>query len=236
MFPGSNIARTIARCGFDWITVDAEHGNIDDAAMHEAVTAIAGCGVSPLVRVAANEGWMFKRALDAGAHGIIVPLLKTEADARQVVDGCKFPPQGARGFGSPFPMGSFNKGLTQTEYLQQANESLVTIVQIETKEALANIKEIAAVPGIDVLFIGPFDLGNNIGHPIQGSMAPDLKEAIATILRTANEAGKAAGIYATSGEQARAYAQQGFHLISAATDVPSLSASMSEALKQAAGR
>ena len=173
-----------------------------------------------------------KGALDAGAHGVVVPLLKTAEDARKVVDACKFPPQGSRGFGSPFPMGSFNPGLTQLEYLQQANDSLVTIVQIETKEALENISEIANVPGIDVLFVGPFDLGNNIGYPIQGQMAPELKQAIAKVLQVANEANKAAGIYATSGGQAKEYAQQGFHLISAATDVASLAASMSAAVSQ----
>lgn len=148
------------------------------------------------------------------------------------MDACKFPPQGSRGFGSPFPMGSFGSGLTQLEYLRQANDSLVTIVQIETKEALSNIDEIAKTPGIDVLFVGPFDLGNSIGHPIDGEMAPELKESIARVLRSANEAGKACGIYATSGAQAQNYAQQGFHLISAATDVSSLSSSMTAALKQ----
>ncbi|TKA38496.1 hypothetical protein B0A49_13741, partial [Cryomyces minteri] len=203
MLPGTNHARTIARCGMDWICVDTEHGNIDDGAMHEAVAAIAGCGVSPVVRIAANEGWMVKRALDAGAHGIIVPLLYTAADAELLVRSAKFPPLGGRGFGSPFPMEKFSNQTTG-EYLQQANDALVTIVQIETKEALHNVAAIAAVPGVDVLLIGPFDLGNNIGHPIlDGTMHPDLKAAIATIHKAATDAGKRSGIYCTSGEQAR---------------------------------
>lgn len=171
-------------------------------------------------------------ALDAGAHGVVVPLLKTPEEAQKVVDACKFPPQGSRGFGSPFPMNSFGSSLSQLEYLRQANDNLVTIVQIETKEALANIDQIASTPGIDVLFVGPFDLGNSIGHPIDGQMAPELKESIAKVLRSANDAGKAAGIYATSGAQAQEYARQGFHLISAATDVSSLSSSMAAALNQ----
>ncbi|KAI9780192.1 MAG: hypothetical protein M1835_004539 [Candelina submexicana] len=233
--PGSNLSRTIARSGFDWVLVDTEHGNIDDGAMHECVAAIAGCGVSPIVRIAANEGWMVKRALDAGAHGIIVPLLYTEEDARKLVSSAKFPPTGVRGFGSPFPMGSFGNETT-AQYLQQANESLLTIVQIETKEALHNVDAIAQVPGIDVLFVGPFDLGNNIGHPIlDGSMHEDLQKAIASILRAAKQNEKRAGIYATSGEQARKFSDQGFNMVSVAADMNALQTYFESALSSAKG-
>lgn len=134
--------------------------------MHEAVAAIAATGISPVVRIAANESWMVKRmyplagfpfqpsqfspmmvwiliprigALDAGAHGIVVPLLYTVDDARKLVESAKFPPLGKRGFGSPFSMASFGT-LTQTDYLFQANDALVTIVQIETKEAFENVR------------------------------------------------------------------------------------------------
>lgn len=109
--------------------------------MHESVAAIASCGVSPLVRIPDNQGWMVKRALDSGAHGIVVPLLYTAEDARKLVQSAKFPPLGQRGYGSPFSMGMFdvNGGMTGLEYLQQANEGLVTVVQIETREALDNV-------------------------------------------------------------------------------------------------
>ena len=113
-----------------------------DNEMHECVHAVASCGVSPIVRIPANEGWMVKRALDAGAHGIIVPLLYTVEDAKRLVQTAKFPPYGRRGFGSPFSMGSFdNKGdLSGYEYMTNANNNLLTIVQIETKEALDNVR------------------------------------------------------------------------------------------------
>jgi 4-hydroxy-2-oxoheptanedioate aldolase len=138
MLPGSNLSRTIARCGYDWVCLDCEHGNIADREMHESVAAIASCGVSPIVRIAANEGWMVKRALDSGAHGIVVPLLYTAEDARRLVQAAKFPPVGRRGYGSPFSMGAFGE-LGGLEYLQQANGALVTIVQIETREAFENV-------------------------------------------------------------------------------------------------
>lgn len=183
--------------------------------MHESVAAIASCGASPIVRIPANEGWMVKRALDTGAHGIVVPLLYTAEDARTLVQNAKFPPLGRRGYGSPFSMGSFaGQGeLSGLEYLQNANDSLLTIVQIETKQALENLDAIAKVEGIDVLFIGPWDLGNNLGYPVTGEFAPELKAAIAKILEAAKANGKKAGIYCTGGEMAKMYADHGFDMV-----------------------
>ncbi|KAI1148273.1 Pyruvate/Phosphoenolpyruvate kinase-like domain-containing protein [Nemania diffusa] len=208
--PGPNVSRILARTpGIDWVLVDCEHGNIDDAAMHEAVPAIASCGVSPIVRLPDMQGWMIKRALDSGAHGVLIPLLRSSEEARKIVAAAKFPPQGQRGLGSPFAMERFNPIPTMTEYLQHANSSLLTIVQIETQEALDAVEEIAEVPGIDVLFIGPFDLGNNIGYPIlDGVIRPELEQAIDRILAATNKAGKKAGFFASSGEQAKKYADK----------------------------
>ncbi|KAL8869056.1 MAG: hypothetical protein Q9174_004555 [Haloplaca sp. 1 TL-2023] len=213
MLAGSNISRLIARSGFDWVVVDTEHGNID--------------GLKQIPPI--------PRALDAGAHGIIVPWLNSVEDAKSLVSSAKFPPMGQRGFGSPFAMEKFG-GVTQTEYLQQANESLLTIAQIETRDALNNVDAIAKVPGIDVLFCGPFDLGNNIGHPIlDGTMHEELKEAIAKIQRVAKENQRGSGIYAVSGEQAREYADHGYQMVSVATDATLLPASMQSALTAAKG-
>ncbi|KAL1862216.1 hypothetical protein Plec18170_001041 [Paecilomyces lecythidis] len=202
--------------------------------MHEAVAAIAATGVSPIVRIAANEGWMVKRALDSGAHGIVVPLLYTADDARRLVESAKFPPVGRRGFGSPFAMGSTGN-VTGVEYLQQANDALLTIVQIETKEALENVEEIAKVPGIDVLFVGPWDLGNNIGRPVLGAFHDELSAAIERIRKAAADAGKRSGIYCVGGEAAKKYADQGFHMISVVADAVALPSYLSNALETAQG-
>lgn len=232
MLPGANHARFMARTGYDWILVDTEHGNIADWQMHEAVAAIAAEGVSPIVRIAANEGWMVKRALDTGAHGVVVPLLYTADDARRLVESAKFPPVGRRGFGSPFAMGNTGK-VSATEYLQTANDSLLTIVQIETKEALENVEEIAKVPGIDVLFIGPWDLGNNIGRPVLGEFHEDLSTAIDRIYKAAVDNGKRVGIYCAGGAAAKKYADQGFHMISVVADAVALPTFLSNALETA---
>ncbi|KAF2034833.1 Phosphoenolpyruvate/pyruvate domain-containing protein [Setomelanomma holmii] len=235
MLPGTNHSRAIARSGLDWVCVDCEHGNIDDGAMHEAVVAIAKEGVSPLVRIAANEAWMVKRALDCGAHGIVVPLIYTVDDAKRLAASAKFPPEGHRGFGSPLPLQCFNDE-PLTYYLQNANSTLITIVQIETASALEHVREIAAIPGVDCLLIGPFDLGNNIGRPILGEMHQELKDAIEKIKDAAHAEGKKVGIYTNSGKQAREYAERGFDMISILTDQMAVTAAFAQSLAVASGK
>ena len=133
-------------------------------------------------------------------------------------------------------MERFSASLGSAEYLQQANDAILTMVQIETRESLQNLDEIAAVEGIDVLFVGPFDLGNNIGHPIiDGQIHDELKTAISKVLKAAIANGKKAGIFCTSGEQSKAYADSGFHMISVATDMHILPAGIMHALKTAKG-
>ncbi|KAK5123241.1 hypothetical protein LTR85_003440 [Meristemomyces frigidus] len=237
MLPGANLSRTIARTpNLDWICVDTEHGNISDDSMHDCVAAIAACGLSPVVRVAEGQHWMIKRALDAGAHGIMVPLIRTVEDAKNVASYAKFPPQGTRGLGSPFSMEKFSPEVTQMQYFQEANEATVVILQIETASALEHVRNIAAVPGVDVLLIGPYDLGNSIGHPIlKADMDAELHEAIAKIHAAAQEAGKYTAIYCGSGEQARGYADQGFNMVNVMNDVVALKKAFGDAAETAKG-
>lgn len=201
---------------------------MSDDSMHEAVAAIAACGVSPIVRVAEAQHWMIKRALDAGAHGIIVPLIESVEDAKKIVKYSKFPPDGNRGLGSPLSFEKFVVGRTgdikeisMSEYYRDSNKSLLVIVQIETASALKQVKEIAAVDGIDVLFVGPADLGNSIGYSmILNGMKhpPELDEAIDVINKAAHDAGKASAMYTGSGEEGRIYVEKGFNMVSCATD------------------
>jgi 4-hydroxy-2-oxoheptanedioate aldolase len=133
-------------------------------------------------------------------------------------------------------MEKFHHSLTTTDYLQQANKALVTIVQIETKEALENVDEIASIDGIDVLLVGPFDLGNNIGHPIlDGTMHAELHSAIDRVNEAAQKHGKSTGIYCTGGEQGKFYADKGFHMISVAADMIAIPAYFAQSLSQAKG-
>ncbi|KAK3051599.1 hypothetical protein LTR09_007254 [Extremus antarcticus] len=245
--PGSNLSRILARTpDLDWICIDQEHGNMSDDAMHESVAAIAACGVSPIVRVPEGQHWMIKRALDAGAHGIIVPLLTSAEDAKNIVKYSKFPPTGSRGLGSGLSMEKFISGKTgdvtevpMGDYFRDANSSTVICVQIETAGALKEVNEIAAVEGVDVLLIGPTDLGNNIGHPAVlngGKHAPELDEAIAKINKAAHDAGKKSAIYMGSGEQAKHYADNGFDMINTANDIAVLKKYFAEHVATATGK
>ena len=219
---------------------------MSDDSMHESVAAIAACGISPVVRVAEGQHWMIKRALDAGAHGIIVPLLENAQDAKNIAKYSKFPPIGNRGLGSALSMEKFISGKTgevkevpMSDYFKDANSSTIVIVQIETASALSQVKDIAAVDGIDVLFIGPTDLGNSIGHPsilTGGKFDKELDEAIDTIHKAAQGAGKCSAIYTGSGEMAKKYADQGFNMINAANDMQTLKMYFGHQLATAAGK
>ena len=130
--------------------IDCEHGNITDADMYHSIAAIAAGGSSPVVRIPASESWMMKRALDAGAHGIMVPMVETAAQAQQVVNGMKYPskewPTGIRGAGAMFAPALF--GQNGAEYLRGANSNVTVIVQIESRSAVACCEEIAGTEGI----------------------------------------------------------------------------------------
>lgn len=184
-----------------------------------------------------------------------MPLVRTVEQVKNLVQSAKFPPKGTRGFGSPLAPERFTPTPTFTEYLEHANDALLTIVQIETREALEVVDEIAAVDGLDVLFVGPFDLGiltlllplrlritniligNNIGRPIlNGEMAPQLQEAIARILQACRKANKKCGIYSTGGEQANTFANQGFDMISVVTDYTALDFTVKEQLSIASSK
>ncbi|CAK7215880.1 hypothetical protein SCUCBS95973_002632 [Sporothrix curviconia] len=233
MLPGANVSRALARTpGIDWVLVDCEHGEIDDTAMHVSVPAIAAEGASPIVRIPDFQSWM-----------ILAPLIRTVDEVKAFVAACKFPPEGVRGFGSPLAMQGFRMpsdsderrhpvGLpTFTEYLDQANASIVTMVQIETREALANVEQIA--PLVDALFVGPFDLANNLGHPIRdGVFPPQVKDAMERVLAAAQAVDTCCcGVYAGTPEQARDYAAAGFHMVNVATDVLTLQAAATEAVR-----
>ncbi|CEL04216.1 Putative 2-keto-3-deoxy-L-rhamnonate aldolase [Aspergillus calidoustus] len=179
--PLFRMAQIVAQTGVDGIIIDCEHGHISDDAMHSATAAIAALGVSPLVRIRMTHGDLIKRALDAGAHGIVVPQVNTAEEARAVVSDAKFPPQGRRGQGSAFP--AIAHGIDIPTYMKTANETLITCLQIETKTGVDNIDEICAVPGVDMIFIGPNDLALSLlGYvPARGD-EPEFVEAIERIV------------------------------------------------------
>ncbi|GLA30694.1 hypothetical protein AnigIFM63326_009128 [Aspergillus niger] len=228
-FPGYSLARTVAHLGADWVLLDCEHGNIDDKAMYLQVGAISSAGVSPIVRIPASEPWMMKRALDCGAHAIMVPMCETKEQAEAIVRGCKYPssqwPQGMRGAGAMFAPAAFNQ--TSREYLTHANDNVMIIVQIESRTAVENCAAIAAVPGIDMLFVGPNDLASSMGYfALDHAKIPEVQEATTHVLQVAKDAGKYAGHFALSADVAAAKYHQGFDFVNFGADIVALTSWM----------
>ena len=213
---GSEVTASVAGpLGFDWILVDAEHGILDvegaialiPHAQHETCTR--------LIRVpgAADTG-LFKRVLDMGFEGVLVPQIRSAREVREVVSACRYPPEGQRGIAS---QRAHRYGLEFGDYLAQANRETLVLVQIETAEAVENIEEIVAVDGLDGVFVGPADLSAALG--VHGDPeAPVLVESVARILQSAQAAGKPAGIYARSPEDATNRIRSGFQFVNIAND------------------
>ncbi|KAJ5471003.1 hypothetical protein N7530_008360 [Penicillium desertorum] len=192
--PSFRTAQVVAQTGVDGIIIDCEHGHISDDSMHSSTAAIAALGVSPLVRLRMTHADLIKRALDAGVHGIVVPQINTAEEARTVVSYSRFPPQGVRGQGSAFP--AIAHGVDIPTYLKTANETIITCLQIESKEGVENVDAICAVPGIDMIFIGPNDLA------LSGD-EPDFVDAIEKIVAAVRKHGKWVGRLSNNGALCR---------------------------------
>lgn len=189
---GSPLTVEMAGCaGFDWLLLDHEHGPGSDETILHQLQAAASTPATAIVRIAANEPPRFKRVLDIGAGGVMVPWVSTADEARAAVGALRYPPRGIRGVAKLNRACSF--GANFDEYYAHAHEWLVTMAQIETPEGVANAAAIAAVDGVDVLFIGPSDLTTALG--IQGQFEhPLYLDALQKITTAAKNAGKATGI------------------------------------------
>ena len=189
---GSSLTAEMAGlAGFDWVLLDHEHGAGGEETMLHQLQAVSATPATCLVRIAANEAPRFKRALDAGAHGVMVPYVSTADEALAAVSAMRYPPRGMRGVAKLTRASAF--GARFEEYFANAHEWLVTLCQIETTEALDNVDAIAAVDGVDVLFVGPMDLTTSLGIPGQYGDAR-FHAALRRVAEAARAAGKAAGI------------------------------------------
>ncbi|EGU83631.1 hypothetical protein FOXB_05879 [Fusarium oxysporum f. sp. conglutinans Fo5176] len=233
--PGHALAKTIAPLGEDWVLIDCEHGHIDDYNMYLQISAISSSGVSPVVRIPAGEPWMVKRALDAGAHAIMVPMCETKEQAMQIVESAKYPsksyPNGFRGTGAMFAPAAFN--LTGREYLLNANSNVMIFVQIESRKGVENVEEIAKVDGIDMLFIGPNDLASSLGYvAFDHATTPEVQQATQRILDATLAAGKYAGHFALDAATAAQRYEQGFHFVNCGADIVALTSQMSAEIRK----
>jgi 2-keto-3-deoxy-L-rhamnonate aldolase RhmA len=184
-------AEIMARSGFDWLAIDLEHGLIDLKATYQLIQVISLNGCVPLVRLNENDSSLIRRVMDAGAGGVIVPMINTAEEARRVVKAVKYSPAGERSYG----LGrAHDFGKEFDSYIRSSNETSIVVVQIEHIDALKNLDEILTVKGIDAIIIGPYDLTGSMGIPGQFDN-PKFEEIIHSIIQKVKKSGVALGIH-----------------------------------------
>ncbi len=211
----SNIgAEIISDSGFDWILFDMEHSPNELPGLVSQMQAAALGTATPIVRPAWNDAVLIKRVLDAGAQSVLLPFVQTPEEARQAVAACRYPPAGIRGTAGGSRASRYGR---VKSYLKTADTEICVLVQIETGDALALIDEIAAVDGVDGVFIGPSDLAASLGH-LGELNHPDVQAAIELAVTKLKAAGKPAGILATNDEDAQRYIGWGYTFVAVGTD------------------
>lgn len=220
-------AEIAAGAGFDWLLIDGEHAPNDLPTMVGQLQAVAASSSHPVVRAPIGEAWIIKQLLDIGAQTILVPMVETAEQARALVLAMKYPPQGVRGVGAALARASnFNR---VPDYLVTANAQTCLLVQVETAIALRAIEDIAAVDGVDGIFIGPSDLAADmgfLGRPGERVVQDAVEDGIARIIA----AGKPAGILTSDETLARRYIELGARFVAVGTDVTLLSQATSALL------
>jgi 4-hydroxy-2-oxoheptanedioate aldolase len=197
--PGPLVAEALAGCGFDWVVIDTEHAPTDVPDVLGMLQAMAPYPVSAVVRPAANDPVLIKRLLDFGAQTLILPYIQSAEEAQAAVAAVRYAPRGMRGVAGLTRASRFG---AVADYTRRADAEICLILQVETALALTRIEEIAAVDGVDGLFIGPADLAASMGHP-GGLDHPEVTAAIEDAIRRITAAGKPAGILTSDAAFAR---------------------------------
>ncbi|HEX4950031.1 MAG TPA: aldolase/citrate lyase family protein [Blastocatellia bacterium] len=224
-----DVAATLAGVGFDFLWIEMEHGPITLETARSMILSTRGLKAMPFTRVPVNEPWLAKRVLDIGSLGVIFPFTSTRELAEQAVKSCKYPPLGIRGAGPS--MAASRWGMAVPDYVKFANENVMVIVIIEQKLAIDNIEEIAAVPGIDVLFIGANDLSYSLG--VGGNInAPVVEEAMAKVLVAAKKHNIPVGFPSGNPVEINKRIAQGFRFFQASSDLAMMSAGARDLLSK----
>ena len=187
----AGIAEILAKTGFDWLVIDLEHSVITIREAEELIRIIELHGITPLVRLSSNDSTQTKRVMDAGAHGVIVPMVNSAEDALRAVNGVHYPPIGKRGVGLARAQGY---GSNFNDYVTWLRQESIVIVQIEHIDAVEHLEEILSVNGIDGFLVGPYDLSGSLGIPGEFDH-PYMKEAMKKIDDIIHSSEKAAGIH-----------------------------------------
>ena len=210
--------RVLARLGFDWMTLDIEHSAIDWSQAAMIFAAVADAGGVPLARVPEGSHHYIKRVLDAGAWGIVVPMVDTVEQARTAIAAAKYPPVGNRSVGGG--MHSMNFAATAGDYYERANDEILVVLQTESPRGVANAPDIYSLPGCDAIFIGPNDLRFQMRAP-DGTFptAAEHEAAIQEVIRVGKQVGTPTGIHAMDPQSALERAAQGMQFIAVGSDL-----------------
>jgi len=228
--PDPVAAHLMSKTGFDWLTVELEHTstNFETAAQMFAIIAADGC--VPLARVPWNDTQNIKRVLDTGAWGIVVPMVNSAPEAEAVVKAARYRPIGQRSIGGQLHAANF--ATDASTYYARANDEILVVVMAEHVDAVANIDEILAVPGIDVVFVGPNDLHASMGlPPMFDSDEKQFNAALKRILSAAKARGVAAGIHVLDAAQAQRRISEGWQFIAVASEAGFMLAKAGEIAK-----
>lgn len=228
MSGGPATAEAMGFCGYDFLVLDMEHVPIDLADAVEILRTIAGTPALPVVRLPWSEQVMVKRVLDAGAQTLMFPFIESAEEARRAVSFTRYPPDGVRGVAAVHRASRFGNDRT---YLRDAGTRIAVIAQLETPQALARLEEIASVPGIDMLFVGPGDLAAAMGH-IGDIAHDDVQAAIEDAARRARAAGKPIGIVGPTPEMVRRFLDYGYDYAAMASDIAMMTGRAGEFLSQ----
>ncbi len=220
----------LAGSGFAWLLLDMEHTPNDFAVVGTQLLALRGSPTAAIVRVPALDVTAIKRVLDAGAPNVMVPNVRNADEARAAVSYTRFPPEGVRGVAGSTRGGGYTR---YRDYMARANDEIGLVLQIESREALADLDAICRVPGVDAVVIGPSDLAASLGH--RGAPGhPDVQAAIAAAIATARGAGRAIGILAADGN-AQPYLDLGATLVGVGTDMHLLIRAADDVARKFAG-
>lgn len=228
MSGGPATAEAMGFAGFDFLVLDMEHVPIDLADTVEILRTIAGTPANALVRLPWSDQVTVKRVLDAGAETLMFPFIETAEEARRAVSFTRYPPGGVRGVAAVHRASRFGQDRT---YLTEASERLCVIVQLETPGALQRLEEIADVPGVDALFIGPGDLSASMGH-IGNIGHEEVQAALADAARRAKAAGKPVGIVGPNPQMVRRFLDYGYSFSAIASDIAMMTARAAEFLSE----
>lgn len=211
-----SVPEILATAGFDWLTIDIEHNLIDPLMTQILISTIQSKNIAALVRVSKNEEVVIKHALDAGADGIIIPMVNSKEDAQRAVDFVQYPPIGHRGVGLSRAQ---NYGVGFEDYKKWLNENVVIIAQIEHIDGVKNIKEIITVQGIDGIIIGPYDLSGSLGYPGEYDHK-EVKAAINTVEKICLQKNFPIGLHIVEPDESKIKVaiKQGYTFVAFSTD------------------